>query len=179
MGVSLYDDQRPKTLEEENMMRQVPYTFVVGSLMYAMICTRPDICYSVGMVSRYQSNPGPKHWQAVKHIFKYLQRTRNYMLVYRCEDLIPIGYTDLGFQSDPDFRKSTSGYVFTLGGGAISWRSVKQSCIVDSTMEAEYVAACEAAKEAIWLKKFLSDLGVVRMEQVPITLFCNNSGAVA
>ena len=69
--------------------------------------------------------------------------------------------------------------MFTLGGGAISWRSVKQSCIVDSTMEAEYVAACEAAKEAVWLKKFLSDLGVVRMKQVPITLFCNNSGVVA
>ena len=93
------------------------------------------------------------------------------MLVYRCEDLIPISYIDSDFQSDLDFRKSTSGYVFTLGGGAISWRSVKQSCIADSTMEAEYVAACEAAKEAVWLKKFLSDLGVVRMEQVPITLF--------
>ena len=101
------------------------------------------------------------------------------MLVYRSEDLIPIGYTDSDFQSDLDFRKSTSGCVFTLGGGAITWRSVKQSCIADSTMEAEYVAACEAAKEAVWLKKFLSDLGVMRMEQVPITLFCDNSGAVA
>ena len=69
--------------------------------------------------------------------------------------------------------------MFTLGGGVISWRSIKQSCIVDSTIEVEYVATCEAAKEAIWLKKFLSDLGVVRIEQVPITLFCNNSGAVA
>ena len=69
--------------------------------------------------------------------------------------------------------------MFTLGGEAISWRSVKQSCIVDSTMEAEYGAAYEAAKEAIWLKKFLSNLGVVRMEQVPITLFCDNSGVVA
>ena len=108
------------------MMRQVPYAFTIGSLiMYAMLCTRLDICYSVGMVSRYQSNPGPKHWQAVKHILKYLQRTRDYMLVYWCEDLIPIGYTDSGFQSDLDFRKSTSGCVFTLGGGAITWRSVK------------------------------------------------------
>ena len=69
--------------------------------------------------------------------------------------------------------------MLTLGGGTISWRSVKQSCIVDSTMEAEYFAACEAAKEAVWLKKFLFDLGVMRMEQVSITLFCDNSGAVA
>ena len=101
------------------------------------------------------------------------------MLVYRSEDLIPIDYTDSDFQSDLDFRKSTSGCVFTLGGGAISWRSIKQSCIADSTMEAEYVAACEAAKEAIWHKKFISNLGVLRVEQVPITLFCDNSGAVA
>ena len=100
------------------------------------------------------------------------------MLVYRCEDLIPIGYTNSNFQSDLDFRKSTSGYMFTLGDGAINWRSVKQSCIADSTMEAKYVATGEAAKEA-WLKKFLSDLGVVRMEQLHITLFCNNSGVVA
>ena len=144
-----------------------------------MLCTRPDICYLVGMVSRYQSNPGPKHWQAVKHILKYPWRTRDYMLVYHNEDLILIGYTDSDFQLDLDFRKSTSGCVFTLGGGAISWKSVEQSCIAESTMEAEYVATCEAAKEATWLKKFLSDLGVVRMEQVPITLFCDNSEAVA
>ena len=144
-----------------------------------MLCTRLDICYSIDMVTRYQSNPRSKHWQAVKHILKYLRRTRDYMLVYCSEDLIPISYTDSDFQSDLDFRKSTSGCVFTLGGGAISWRSIKQSCIVDPTMEAEYVPACEAAKEVVWLKKFLSDLGVLRMQQVPITLFCDNSGAVA
>ena len=85
-GVPLSDDQRPKTLEEENTMRQVPYASVVGSLMYTILCTRPDINYPVGMVSCYLSNPGPKHWQVVKHILKYLQRTRDYMLVYQIED---------------------------------------------------------------------------------------------
>ncbi|XP_050284947.1 secreted RxLR effector protein 161-like [Quercus robur] len=178
-GVPLSNDQRPTNLKEENMMRQVPYASAVGSLMYAMLCTRPDICYSVGMVSRYQSNPGLKHWQAINHILKYLRRMRGYMLVYRCEDLIPIGYTDSNFQLDLDFRSSTSGYVFTLGGRAISWRSVKQSCIANSTMEADYVAACEVAKEVVWLKKFLFDLGVMRIEKVPITLFCDNIGADA
>ena len=101
------------------------------------------------------------------------------MLVYLCEDLIHIGYIDSDFQSNLDFKNSTSGCVFTLGGGAITWRSVKLSCIANSTMEVEYVATCEAAKEVVWLKKFLSDLGVVRMEQVPITLFCDNSAVVA
>ena len=92
--------------------------------------------------------------------------------------MIPIGYTNSDFQSGLDFRKCISGCVFTLGDGAISWRSIKQSYIANSTMEAEYVAACEAAKEAVWLKKFLFDLGIVRMEQGPIILFSDNSGAV-
>ena len=99
-------------------MRGIPYASVVGSLMYAMLCIRPDICFAVGMVSIYQSEPGEEHWIAVKHILKYLRRTRDYMLVYQDESLEPIGYTDLDFQSDIDSRKSTSGYVFTFGGGA-------------------------------------------------------------
>ena len=101
------------------------------------------------------------------------------MLVYSGRDLIPIGYTDSDFQSDIDSRKSTSGSVFTLGGGAIVWRSIKQNCIADSTMEAEYVAASETAKEEVWLCKFLSDLEVVPNMDKPLTLFCDNSGAVA
>ena len=119
--------------------------------MYAMLCTIPDIYFVVGMVSRYQSNPGSEHWTVVKHIMKYLKRTKNYMLVYSCDKLIPVGYTDSDFISDKNSRKSTSDYVFTLVNRAISWRSVKQSCIADSTTEAEYVAA----SEAVWLHKFL------------------------
>ena len=96
-GVPLSNDQRLKTSEEEKMMRQILYASAVGSLMYVTLCTRPDICYSVGMVSRYQSNAGPKHCEAIKHILKYLKRTGDYMLVYQCEDLIPIGYTYFDF----------------------------------------------------------------------------------
>ena len=91
---------------------------------------------------------------------------------------MPIGYTDSDFQSDREFRKSTSGYVFTLGGGAISWRSVKQYSIADSTIEAEYIAASEATKEAVWLKNFMLDLGVVPSAQSAITLYYDNSEAV-
>ena len=87
-------------------------------------------------------------------------------------------YTNLNFQSD-NVRKSTSGFVSTIGGGAISWRSVKQSCIADSTMEAKYVVASKAAKEAIWLRNILLDLGVVSYAQSAIILCCDNSGAVA
>ena len=90
-----------------------------------------------------------QQWTTVKNIIKYLKRTRDYMLVYQSNSLVPIGYTDSNFQSDKDSRKLTSRNIFTLGGGAISWRSIKQSCVADSTMEAEYLAASEAAKEVI------------------------------
>ena len=130
-------------------MSNIPYASAIGSLMYAMLCTRPNICYSVGIVSRYQSNPGRDHWTAVKNILKYLRRTKDYMLVYGSKDLILIGYTESNFQTDKDAKKSTSRSIFTLNGGAVVWRSIKQSCITDSTMEAEYVAACEAVKEAV------------------------------
>jgi len=158
-------------------MRTVPYASTMGSLIYAILCTRPNISFVVVMVSRYYSNPRPLHWVIVKHILKYLRRTRNYMLVYHNGDLIATGYTNSEFQFDHDPWRSSSGYVFTLADGAINWRSFK-SCIADSTIEADYVAACEVAKEDIWLIKFLMDLGVMRMEQSLITLFFENSGAV-
>ena len=130
-------------------MGAVPYASAVDSLMYVMLCTRPDICHAVGLVSRYQSNPGPEHWTVVKCILKYLRMTRNYRLIYGSDELIPVGYTDFDFMLDKDSRKSTSRYVFMLGGEAISWMSIKQECITDSTLEAEYIVACEAAKEAV------------------------------
>ena len=101
-------------------MEGIPYVSAVVSLMYAMLCTRPDICFTVGIVSRFQSNPGPKHWINVKHILKYLRRTKDYILMYSGDELIPVGYTDSDFISDTNFRKSTSGHLFTLGCGAVS-----------------------------------------------------------
>ena len=101
------------------------------------------------------------------------------MLVYSSGSLETVGFTDSDFQGDIDSRKSTSGYVFTLNGGAICWRSIKQTCVADSTTEAEYVAASEAAKEAVWLKKFILDLQVIPRVGQPITLYCDNSGTVA
>ena len=86
----------------------------MGSLIYAMLCTRPNICFAVGMVSRYQSNLGPEYWITVKHILKYVRRTKDYMLVYSEDDLILVGYTDSDFVSDKDLRKSTSRHLFNL-----------------------------------------------------------------
>ncbi|KAL4021421.1 hypothetical protein IC575_020218 [Cucumis melo] len=118
-GIHLSKEQCPKTPQEVEDMSNIPYASAVGSLMHAMLCTRPDICYSVEIVSRYQSNPGRDHWTTVKNILKYLRRTKDYMLVYGSKDLILTGYTDSNFQTDKDARKSTSRSVFTLNGGAV------------------------------------------------------------
>ena len=106
----------------------------------------------------------------MKHVLKYQRRTRDYMLLYHGDELAPIGYTNSDFQSYADLRK----YVAT-----VSWKSNKQSCIVDSAMEAKYVAASKAAKEAVWLRKFLMKLGIIAKAIDPMILYSGNSRAVA
>ena len=95
------------------------------------------------------------------------------------EKLIVTGYTDASFQTDADDSKSQSGFVFCLNGGAVSWKSSKQDTVADSTTEAEYIAASEAAKEAVWIRNFVSELGVVPSASSPMDLYCDNSGAIA
>ncbi|KAJ9557023.1 hypothetical protein OSB04_011637 [Centaurea solstitialis] len=180
-GIVLSKTQCPVSIQDQDKMKSVPYASAIGSIMYAMLCTRPDVAYSVSVTSRYQQNPGEPHWVAVKNILKYLRRTKEMFLVFGgTEDEISVtGYSDASFQTDRDDFRSQSGYVFTLNGGAISWKSSKQDTIADSTTEAEYIAASDAAKEAVWLRNFLSDLRVVASISRPIDIFCDNSGAVA
>ena len=125
-------------------MSKVLYPSAIGSLMYAMLCTHPDICFTVGMISHYQSNPKPTHQRAVKRILRYLRGTIDHALCYNGGDLRLTCYSDANWASDKDERKSTSGYAFIPGGGVVSWCSKKQSCIALFTMESEYVA-CSAA----------------------------------
>ncbi|TYK23865.1 gag/pol protein [Cucumis melo var. makuwa] len=135
---------------EETIYMQQPEGFItLRQEQKVMLCTRSDICYAVGIVSSYQSNPGLAHWTAVKTILKYLRRTRDYMLVYGSKDFILTGYTDFDFKTYRNSRKSASGLVFTVNKGNVVWRSIKQVCITDSTIEAEYVATCEATKEIV------------------------------
>ena len=140
-GNKLSLNQCPKNDLEKQSMKNIPYASVVGSLMYAQVCTRPDIAYAVGVLGRYQSNPGMDHWKAAKKSMRYLQGTKNYMLMYRQTDNLDlVSYSDADFDGCVDSRKSTSGYIFIMAGGAVSWRSVKQTLIVTSTMEAEFVS---------------------------------------
>ncbi|KAJ9556254.1 hypothetical protein OSB04_010868 [Centaurea solstitialis] len=180
-GIVLSKTQCPVSSQDQDKIKSVPYASAIGLIMYAMLCTRPDVAYSVSVTSRYQQNPGEPHWVAVKNILKYLRRTKDMFLVFGgSEDEISVtGYSDASFQTDRDDFRSQSGYVFTLNGGAISWKSSKQDTIADSTTEAEYIAASDAAKEVVWLRNFLSDLRVVASVSRPIDIFCDNSGAVA
>ncbi|KAJ9567120.1 hypothetical protein OSB04_003086 [Centaurea solstitialis] len=180
-GIVLSKTQCPVSSQDQDKMKSVPYASAIGSIMYAMLCTRPDVAYSVSVTSRYQQNPGEPHWVAVKNILKYLRRTKDMFLVFGgSEDEISVNdYSDASFQTDRDDFRSQSGYVFTLNGGTISWKSSKQDTIADSTTEAEYIAASDAAKKAVWLRNFLSDLRVITSVSRPIDIFCDNSGAVA
>ncbi len=182
-GSVLSKNQCPKTTDERAQMTKIPYASAIGSIMYAMICTRPDVSFALSVSSRYQSDPGMGHWTGVKNTLKYLNRTKEMFLVYGGdggdEELIVKGYTDAGFITDPDDSKAQSGYVFTLNGGAVSWKSSKQNTVADSTTEEEYVMALEAAKEGFWIKKFITELGVVPTALDPVEIYCDNSSAVA
>ena len=138
-------------------MKNIPYASAVGSLMYAQVCTRPDIAFAVGMLGQYQSNPGKNHCKAAKKVMRYLQGTKYYKLMYRrTSNLEVVGYTDSNFAGYVDSRKSTSGYIFILAGGAISWRSVKQILTATSTMEAEFISCFKATSHGVWLKRVIS-----------------------
>ena len=134
------------------------YQSAVGSLMYAMLGTRPDIAFAVSVVSRYASNPNQTHWKAVKRIFRYLRHSLNLRLTFS-GSLKPLkGWTDADWGADHETRRSTSGYIFNVGSGAISWSSKRQPTVALSTCEAEYMGQTQAAKEAIWLSGLLDDL---------------------
>ncbi|GJU38493.1 hypothetical protein Tco_1191450 [Tanacetum coccineum] len=174
-NIKLSSKMSPSSEKERMEMSRVPYASAVGSLMFAMICTRPDIAHAVGVVSRYMAEPGKKHWEAVKRILRYIKGTSDVALCYEESGLSVKGYVDSDYAGDLDRSKSTTGYVFTLSGGIVSWVSKLQSVVAMSTTEAEYVAAAQASKEAVWLKMLLEELG---HEQEKITLFCDNQSAL-
>ena len=142
--------QCPQNALEQEQMKGIPYASLVGSLMYAQVCTRPDIAFAVGMLGRYQSNPGLDHWKAGKRVLRYLQGTKDFKLTYKHSDSLEvIGYSDSDLGGCKDSGKSTSRYIFLLAGGAVSWRSIKQNIVATSTMEAEFIACYEATSQAL------------------------------
>jgi Reverse transcriptase (RNA-dependent DNA polymerase)/Integrase core domain/GAG-pre-integrase domain len=168
--------QSPSTTEEFAAMRNVPYHEAVGSLMYATLGTRPDICFAVQTVSRFNSKPGLAHWEAVKRIFRYLKGTKDLWLGYGGAVKELVGYADADGSMSED-RKAVSGYAFLINGGAVSWSAKRQEIISLSTTESEYVAATYAAKEALWLRQLISQLFGINLDAT--TLFSDNQSAIA
>ncbi|MFS8032553.1 putative RNA-directed DNA polymerase [Helianthus anomalus] len=155
------------------------YSRAIGSLMYAMISTRPDIAYAVGKLSRFTSNPSTHHWQALGRVFKYLKGTIDYGLTYIGFPSVIEGYSDASWINNKEDHSSTSGWVFLLGGGAISWASKKQTCITDSTMESEFVALAAAGKEAEWLRNLIYEIPLWPKPISPISIRCDSEATLA
>jgi hypothetical protein len=130
--------------------------------MYLAITTRPDISYAVGVLARFNSNPGPIHWKAVKHLLRYLKGTLDVKLVYGptgdlSQELF-LTYSDADHGGNTDNGRSTGGYLVKLGAGAVSWSSKLQTMVALSTTEAEYITAVEATKEILWMRQFMGEL---------------------
>ncbi|GKE55523.1 hypothetical protein Tco_1494708 [Tanacetum coccineum] len=154
--LKLSKSQGASTPAEIRRMQNVPYASVVGSIMYVVRCTRPDVAFAHNITSRFQQNPGDMKRE----------------LRVSC-------YTDAGYLTDADDLKSQTRYVFVLNGGVVDWKSTKQSIFATSSAKAEYIAAFDASKEVVWVRKFISGLNIVLIIEEPIKMYCDNTRAIA
>ncbi|XP_070032506.1 secreted RxLR effector protein 161-like [Nicotiana tomentosiformis] len=157
---------------------QMDYAHVLESLMYIMNCTRLDIACAVSKLSRYISNPDQTHWMAMKRVLGYLRHTQDYALHYSKYHAVIEGYSDANWITGSSETKSTSGYVFTICGGAVSWKSSKQTCIARSTMESEFIALDKAGEEVEWLRNFLEDIPFWPKPVAHMCIHCNSQAAI-
>ena len=177
-NLKLSKEMCPKTEDKISEMKNVPYRQAVGAIMYIMVTLRPDICFYVSEVSRYLENPGSMHWNVVKSMLRYLKGTKDYGLMFRkIGHLNLVGYCDSSWSDDVDNSRSTGGYVFYLGGTAISWKTKEQTCVAMSSAEAEYIALSEASKEALYLMKMVQDMHLEL--KLPIVIYEDNQSCIA
>jgi aspartate carbamoyltransferase regulatory subunit len=179
LTVSNLDCPAPNS-PEWNQMQSVPYRECVGRLTHLMRTTRPDLAFSISVVSRYLHNPGLKHWNLVKRILKYLKGTSKLALTLSpSTDSDPLklsGFVDSDWAGGENL-KSTSGYCFKLGNSLVSWSSKIQSLTATSSTHAEYVAAYYATSELLWARSFLIELGTLKPFK-STTLKCDNQAAI-
>lgn len=153
----------------------IPYREAVGSLLFLVQGTRPDLAFAVSNVSRFNDKHNDSHWIAVKRIMRYIKGTIGYRLVYRGDSLTPIhGFVDADWANDPDEHRSFSGYAFLMAGGAVTWSCKRQSTVAVSSTEAEYVAMAYATKEAIWLMRVIRQFDELKS----INIKCDNQSAM-
>lgn len=166
----------PQTEEAKKEMEKIPYMEAIGSLLYAAQNTRPDISFAVNLLSRFSQNPGKAHWLAVKRVMRYLKGTVNKGIVFQKSAQSLVGYCDADWAGDLDQRRSTSGYVFVMQGGAISWSSHRQRTVALSSTEAELTSVVSAMQEAIWLHRLESEL--IHGGTKGIKMYCDNKSAI-
>nr|GEX33717.1 hypothetical protein [Tanacetum cinerariifolium] len=159
--LKLSKSQGASTPAELKHMQNVPYASAVGFIMYAVSCTHPDVAFAQNVTSRFQQNLDDLHWTTIKDHLKF-----------SC-------YTDDGYLADADDLKSQTGYVFVLNGSVVDWKSAKQSIFATSSAEAEYIDAFDASKEVVWVRKFISRLGVFPTIEEPISMYCDITRAIA
>ncbi|GMI95547.1 hypothetical protein HRI_003224000 [Hibiscus trionum] len=173
-----YDSSIHLFKNEGSSVSQMEYAKIIGSLMFLMNYTRPDIAYVVSRLSRYTHNPSNEHWVALRRLLKYLKGTMDWRLEFVGFPATLEGYCDANWVSDSDEVSSTSGYVFTLGGAAISWKSSKQTCIARSTIESEFIALDLAGQEVEWLRSLLADIPLWGSPTPPVSLLCDSQAAI-
>jgi hypothetical protein len=177
----LTSDLKDETETLRNFIDPTIYRQAIGSLIYLMTCTRPDISYSVSTLSKFMQEPRELHWRFLKRLLRYLKTTSDYSLVYRRsspQETHLIGYTDSDYAGSIEDRKSTSGYAFKYGNCLISWNSSKQKTVSLSSTEAEYIGLTNSIKEIIWLKQILCELKRKFRDKTQLKIFCDNKSAI-
>ncbi|KAJ0567534.1 putative RNA-directed DNA polymerase [Helianthus annuus] len=178
------DPYRPQEEGEEVLGPEVPYLSAIGALMYLANNTRPDIAFAVHVLARYSSNPTRRHWNGVKHIFWYICGTQDLGLFYQKDQKSQlVGYADAGYLSDPHKAKSQTGYVFTYGGTAISWKSTKQTLTATSSNHVELIALYDAGRECVWLRSMINHIqeacGLEQIKKEPTIIYEDNAACIA
>jgi len=178
-GLHLTAEMDANSNEKIAAMKKIPYCNAMDALSYVAETTRPDICYATGVLARYCINPEEAHWKAVKHVFRYLQGTKDKKLVYKPDDGKELftSFTDANYEGDKNTDQSTGGYLIKFDIGAVSWSSKLQPLVALSTTEAEYIAAVEAGKEMVWMRQLLIEFGITIKS--PSILRIDNQSAIS
>uniref|UniRef100_A0A2N9ET61 Reverse transcriptase Ty1/copia-type domain-containing protein n=1 Tax=Fagus sylvatica TaxID=28930 RepID=A0A2N9ET61_FAGSY len=177
------DPFRPQEVGEETLSPEVPYLNAIGALMYLANCTRPNIAFSINLLARYSSTPTLRHWNGVKHVLRYLRGTTDMRLFYPNKSNPQlVGYADAGYLSDPHKGRSQTGYLFTCGNTAISWRSVKQTISATSSNHSEIIAIHETSRECVWLRSVIQHIrekcGLSSIKDNPTILYEDNAACI-
>ncbi|CAL1387962.1 unnamed protein product [Linum trigynum] len=176
---TLYDASVKLLKNTGDSVRQSEYASIIGSLRYVADYTRPDIAYVNGLLGMFNSCPSREHWNTIERVMRYLKRTANLGIHYQRFTAVLEGYSDVDWNTLSDDSKTTSGYIFNIVRGAVSWKSKKQTILVQSTMKSEMIALATASEEASWLRGLLSEIPLWERPVPLVLIHCDSTAAIA